>query len=843
MAKTTHNVRQLTITGSTAAMDNIQTSLNDNAVFMMQVSGGSDPVQLIKAQHMQDYFSDIDVDAVSSGEYSLVFIDPAGADSTTSGFDFKRDSEGNSAVSWDASANRLKIVGDLRFDHDGAVMDFGDNQEITLTHVHNDGLLLAGTSGINPGLSFRDSGLKVHSSADGQLDIDSDGAIQMSASTNLDVDVASQIQLSAASGFDIDSAGTFNVDIGSSTNWTTAGGATYYSYLAGTANTSFSDYKIYAGRSGSVVLSAGDSYGDRPTLEIKGAIAGDYIHITGGYLQVNDDSEASSTTTGALRVVGGAGIAKDLYVGDDLRLASDSAVLALGAGNDVTLTHDGGTGATLASAGAFIVDGAAAVTVDSDAALTLGGAGVDIDADGSSKVTIDGAGGIDIGVAADVAIDIDSSTLDIDASSNITIDASGGSISIGTNSSGRAVNIGHATSSVTIGDDLIVTGDLTVNGTNTIVNSTVTTIDDPLIVLGKDNPGTSRDLGLVFEQSGSATNVGFFYDSSATEFALQSGLSEDGTTAGNISLGSYAALHIGALDADSASNIASLKVEDLTSGRVVLAGSGGEIEDSGNLTFDGSQLSITGIVSASSNGALGGTLTVAGDAAFDATGGSTSSPDFSVDGYAKFGGAVELDGKVDLDATGGSTSDPDLHVDGYAKLDGTVEIDGALQVDNASVRFTALDDLTEANIAADDIFLVQDESETGNPVKQITLLDLGQYLADGGSLSNTAGIQVSATSGKLSIDAVRKEFNGSTGLTGSYSSGRAFAFDSAPLDDSIQVFLNGMLQTPSSSSGLGASVFDYVLSGTYGSGGGLQVVFEASVVDANDAVVVHYIKK
>lgn len=41
------------------------------------------------------------------------------------------------------------------------------------------------------------------------------------------------------------------------------------------------------------------------------------------------------------------------------------------------------------------------------------------------------------------------------------------------------------------------------------------------------------------------------------------------------------------------------KVEDLTDGRVVLAGSGGELEDSGNLTFDGSTLAVTGDVTVS----------------------------------------------------------------------------------------------------------------------------------------------------------------------------------------------------------------------------------------------------
>ena len=56
----------------------------------------------------------------------------------------------------------------------------------------------------------------------------------------------------------------------------------------------------------------------------------------------------------------------------------------------------------------------------------------------------------------------------------------------------------------------------------------------------------------------------------------------------------YAATLRGGLTANSA------KVEDLTSGRVVLAGTGGELEDNSNLTFNGSQLGITGTVNASS---------------------------------------------------------------------------------------------------------------------------------------------------------------------------------------------------------------------------------------------------
>ena len=47
---------------------------------------------------------------------------------------------------------------------DGAVINFGDDQDVTLTHVADAGLLLNTTMY----LTFRDSALKISSSADGQ---------------------------------------------------------------------------------------------------------------------------------------------------------------------------------------------------------------------------------------------------------------------------------------------------------------------------------------------------------------------------------------------------------------------------------------------------------------------------------------------------------------------------------------------------------------------------------------------------------------------------------------------------------------------------------------------------
>ena len=69
----------------------------------------------------------------------------------------------------------------------------------------------------------------------------------------------------------------------------------------------------------------------------------------------------------------------------------------------------------------------------------------------------------------------------------------------------------------------------------------------------------------------------------------------------------------GTLGVAGQSTLASAAVSDLTSGRVVLAGASGELEDSANLTFNGSELGVTGTLDVSSNATVGGDLTVVGD--------------------------------------------------------------------------------------------------------------------------------------------------------------------------------------------------------------------------------------
>lgn len=68
----------------------------------------------------------------------------------------------------------------------------------------------------------------------------------------------------------------------------------------------------------------------------------------------------------------------------------------------------------------------------------------------------------------------------------------------------------------------------------------------------------------------------------------------------------------GTLDVIGEATLSSAAVSDLTDNRVVIAGVSGELEDSSNLTFSGTELGITGTLDVSSDCTIGGDLTVEG---------------------------------------------------------------------------------------------------------------------------------------------------------------------------------------------------------------------------------------
>tara|TARA_A100001015_G_C14965653_1_gene702824 strand:+ start:568 stop:1575 length:1008 start_codon:yes stop_codon:yes gene_type:complete len=102
--------------------------------------------------------------------------------------------DGEQEIHLDASTQVSITTPKLKLDSDGAYIGFGANNEVTLTHVHNDGLKLSG----NDQLQFGDSGTYIHQSADGVLDLVSDTEIEINANT---VDINASIDVSGTSLF------------------------------------------------------------------------------------------------------------------------------------------------------------------------------------------------------------------------------------------------------------------------------------------------------------------------------------------------------------------------------------------------------------------------------------------------------------------------------------------------------------------------------------------------------------------------------------------------------------------------------------------------------------------
>lgn len=132
-----------------------------------------------------------------------------------------------------------------------------------------------------------------------------------------------------------------------------------------------------------------------------------------------------------------------------------------------------------------------------------------------SALTVTGA------LTATGAVDLNTTTLDIDASDDIDIDTTDttGGIAIGTANSGVPITIGHATSETTFGDNVTVTGNLTVQGTTTTVDSTTVSIADPVFEIGASGSDDNLDRGIKFKYNDGGPKVGFFgFDDSDGKF-------------------------------------------------------------------------------------------------------------------------------------------------------------------------------------------------------------------------------------------------------------------------------------------------------------------------------------
>lgn len=109
------------------------------------------------------------------------------------------------------------------------------------------------------------------------------------------------------------------------------------------------------------------------------------------------------------------------------------------------------------------------------------------------------------------------------------------------------------TGTVTASADLVVDGNLTVNGTTFNASSTSITIEDNLVQLAHQNAGNSVDLGLVVAYNdGAAKHAGLARDVSDDKWRLFKGVTSEPTTTVNFAQGSLDSLAVNVLEATTA---------------------------------------------------------------------------------------------------------------------------------------------------------------------------------------------------------------------------------------------------------------------------------------------------
>ena len=343
------------------------------------------------------------------------------------------------------------------------------------------------------------------------------------------------------------------------------------------------------------------------------------VTIAGDLTITGDDLTMGTNTSGHIMVADGTNF-NPVAVSGDVTMASGGAItIASGAVENAMLADDA-VGADELAANAVVnasVASGAAIAFSKMADLTASRALV---SDGSGDVSVSSVTSTEVGY-------LDITTLGTsEASKAVTVDASGdlivpdsdkykfgsssdmqlyhdgtnsyitnsqGALKIATESSGIAVTIGHSTSEVTVADNLTVTGNMTVNGDSVTQNVTNLTVGDALIKLNQTYVGSALDAGFVVTRGdGSSTNtqnVAFIWDESADEFATIKAATENGETAGNVTITDYFPLHVGALTAADASTIAT----GSTIGNLTLA-NGSITDSSGAIAFGNENLSTTG---------------------------------------------------------------------------------------------------------------------------------------------------------------------------------------------------------------------------------------------------------
>ena len=304
------------------------------------------------------------------------------------------------------------------------------------------------------------------------------------------------------------------------------------------------------------------------------------------------------------------------------------------------------------------------------------------------------------------------------------------------------------------GGTVVIQGNLEVKGTTTTIDSTVVTIVDPVFQLGADASNDNLDRGIKALYNSSGAKIAFFgRDDSTSEFIYIN----DATDTSSVFTGSLGSAAFG-----------SLRVTDLTDNRVLVAGTSGEIEDSANLTFNGTLLTTTNLTVDNIN--------------VDANTITTSSGNLSL---SSAGGEVSASSLAVSDLTSGRVT--------YASTSGAL-------VDSANLTFDGTD-LTMASAIVSDLTStrITYAGTSGALVDSANLTFSGTLLTTTNLSVDNVNIDantITTTSGNLSLSSAGGEVTASSLAVSDLTSGRVtYASTDGSLVDSANLTFSGTLLT------------------------------------------------